>query len=345
MNANPKHQWMLEPQSGPPSPSPLSEKRLSVGFILLPEFTLMAFSGFIEALRHSADEWDRSRQIRCQWTVLNHDLSPVKASCGLEIMPWETLRDPSEFDYIVVVGGLTRGHSQVHTAIESYLKRAARKNVAIVALCTASFVLARVGIMNGYRCCVHWFHMPEFVAQYPSVRAESDTLFIIDGKRITCAGGGGAVDLAIALIEQHLGRDTMLKCVNQMVVDEIRRHNHPQSRLGHQSFVNVRNPMVRRAILMMEHHIGDAMPVSRIAEELGTSTRILERAFVAELAKPPARFARELRLSYGRWLIEHTAKSVTQIALECGFSDASHFAKCFRRMFGKPPLRLRAPAG
>jgi transcriptional regulator GlxA family with amidase domain len=346
MRDSAKQQWLLESPAS--SENEVEEQthpdhsRLAVGFILVPEFTLMAFSGFIEALRHAADEWDRSRQIHCSWTVLGHDLSPVKASCGVEIMPWETLRDPREFDYLVVVGGLTRGHEQIHPSIETYLKRAARENVALVGLCTGSFVLARAGLMNGHRCCVHWFHMEEFEAKFPNVNAESDTLFLIDHNRITCAGGGGAVDLAILLIERHLGRDKTLKCINQMVVDEIRRHNHPQSRLGHHSYSNVRNPMVRRAILMMEHHICDSLPVSRIAQELGTSTRILERAFVAEVGKPPARFARELRLSYGRWLLEHSSKSVTQIALECSFSDASHFAKCFRRTFGYAPLDVRS---
>lgn len=317
-------------------------RSLSVGFILIPEFTLMAFSGFIEALRHAADEGDRSRQINCTWTVLGHELKPIKASCGIEVMPWETFRNPREFDYIVVVGGLTRGLRQVNPAIGLYLKRAARCGVSLAGLCTGSFVLAHAGLLNGYRCCVHWFHRDEFEAVFPAVQAESDTLFIVDRDRITCAGGGGTVDLAISLIERHLGHDKRLKCINQMVVDEIRRHNHPQSPLSHHSYHQVRNVVVRRAILIMERHMCRAPTVSQIAQELGTSVRVLERAFVAELGKPPARFARELRLSYGRWLLEHSSKSVTEIAIECSFADASHFGKWFRRAFGSVPTDVRS---
>ena len=63
---------------------------LSVGFLLLPDFTLSAFSGFVDALRIAADQEDRSRQIHCQWTILGPRRIPVRSSCGVEITPWET---------------------------------------------------------------------------------------------------------------------------------------------------------------------------------------------------------------------------------------------------------------
>jgi transcriptional regulator GlxA family with amidase domain len=79
---------------------------LAVGFVLMPSFTLLPFSAFIDALRLAADEGDKSRQVNCQWTVMGPDLAPVSSSAGVTVKPWETYRDPSDFDYIVVVGGL-----------------------------------------------------------------------------------------------------------------------------------------------------------------------------------------------------------------------------------------------
>src|SRR4051812_30986309 len=83
-----------------------SSTTLSVGFVLLPNFTLIAFSSLVDLLRLSADEGDRSRPERCSWSVLAQDMNPITASCGLQVLPWETFQDPERFNYIVVIGGL-----------------------------------------------------------------------------------------------------------------------------------------------------------------------------------------------------------------------------------------------
>jgi transcriptional regulator GlxA family with amidase domain len=316
--------------------------KLSVAFLLLPEFTLLAFSGFIEALRHAADEWDHSRQINCRWTILSHDLSPIRASCGIEVKPWATYCEPKQFNYIVVVGGLLRGHERISSSLYDFVKLAAGDGIPIVALCTGSFMLARAGLVNGRRCCVHWYHLEEFENAFPKVHAESDKLFVIDGPIITSAGGGGVIDLAIALIESSLGPQWASKCITQMVFDETRRHTHPQSRLSHGLLARVCDPNVRRAIMMMEHHIYEPLKIPKIAKEIGTSIRQLERAFISELGAPPSRYARDLRLNYGKWLLANTPKPITQIAIECGFCDASYFSKCFRGHYGMTPKELRS---
>ncbi|MEQ9198843.1 MAG: GlxA family transcriptional regulator, partial [Rhodospirillales bacterium] len=99
--------------------------RLSVGILLLPNFTLMAFAGFVEALRLAADDGDGSRQINCQWTIIGPDLTPVRSSCGVEVTPWELFPDPVRFDYVVVVGGLLHTGPDASPAMAAYLKRAA----------------------------------------------------------------------------------------------------------------------------------------------------------------------------------------------------------------------------
>src|SRR5690242_877628 len=83
-----------------------SAKRLSVAFMLRPQFTLLPFAAFIDALRLAADEGDRSRPIRCEWTVVARTLEPITASCGVQIAPTQVYGDPRRFDLIVVVGGL-----------------------------------------------------------------------------------------------------------------------------------------------------------------------------------------------------------------------------------------------
>jgi transcriptional regulator GlxA family with amidase domain len=321
------------------------QAQLSVAFVLAPEFTLMALTAFIEALRHAADEADRSRQIRCRWTILGPDRQPVRSSCGVEITPWQTFDDPSQFDYVAVVGGLLRAHRLLNSAITAYLKRAAAAGVPLVGVCTGSFILARAGLMRERRCCVSYHHINEFAAEFPNIPTQADTLFTIDRDRITCAGGGAVVDLAIHLIEKHCGRDAALKCVSQMVIEERRRHNHPQSHVGGNWPSSITNPLIRRAFLQVQVSMSRPLTVRDLAASFGVGVRQLERVFRSELRLSPAAFIKRMRVEHGCWLLTHTHKSITEIAFECGFADSSHFARTCQAVLGKAPRQLREQSG
>jgi transcriptional regulator GlxA family with amidase domain len=103
----------------------------------------------------------------------------------------------------------------------------------------------------------------------------------------------------------------------------------------------VADPRVRRALLMMEQHLANPMPITEIADRLRLSTRHLERLFREAVGVRPAIFYRELRLRYARWLLDHTDRSVTDIALEAGFADCAHFSRQFKAMAGMSPSERR----
>lgn len=127
---------------------------LSIGFILQSDFTLVAFSSFVDALRLAADDADRSRQVRCRWEVLSADMRPIRASCGIEVSPTREPGEPAEFDYVVVVGGLLGRGQRLAPRMASYLRQAASANRTLVGVCTGSFILARAGLMRQHRSCV-----------------------------------------------------------------------------------------------------------------------------------------------------------------------------------------------
>jgi transcriptional regulator GlxA family with amidase domain len=314
---------------------------LSVAFVLLPEFTLLAFTCFLEALRHAADEADRSRQVHCRWTVIGADLEPVRSSAGVDVAPWEKFGDPSRFDYIVVVGGLLRAHSRIEPAIYRFLGTAASQRVRLVGLCTGSFALARAGLMKGHVCCVSWVHMREFATEFPEIVALPDQLFVVDGDRITCAGGAGAVDLAVHLIERHCGQTRALKSLRQMLIDTVRNQRAPQPVIGSDGMPATASPLVRRAILWMEEYLDAELDLGDLAQRLCVSSSRLRHAFQDDLGLSPAQFARGLRLRRARWLVLNTDNSIAEIAVECGFADASHLGRWYRREFNASPARER----
>jgi transcriptional regulator GlxA family with amidase domain len=138
--------------------------KLRVGFVLMHNFTLTAFSSFVDVLRLAADEGDRSRPIDCTWQVMSPERRSTRSSCGVEVQPTAGLIDPSGFDYVVVVGGLLHGMPPLPPGLATYLRAAGRAGVTLVGVCTGSFVLCRLGLMDQRKCCVSWYHYRDFLA-------------------------------------------------------------------------------------------------------------------------------------------------------------------------------------
>jgi len=219
------------------------------------------------------------------------------------------------------------------------LQRAAELNVPLVGLCTGVFALIQAGVMIGKRCCVSWYHHGDLTRRFPDITPVADRLFVDEGNLLTCAGGIAAADLAAYLIERHLGRAWAIKSLHIMLIDEVRQGDHPQPQPV--IFERITDRLVRRAVDIISQHMGEVISIEELARRIGTSRRNIERKFRDELGVGPQRFARDLRLRYGMWLLHYTNKSVTEIGERCGFSDSAHFSRHFREAFGYPPSSAR----
>lgn len=319
---------MVQPMT---SPAP----RLRIGFILARRFTLCAFANFIDVLRLAADEGDRSRPILCSWRVLSPTLDAVESSCGIKIQPEERLGDPARFDYIVVVGGLIDAVENLHPDHIAFLRRAAAAGVPLVGVCTGAFILHRAGLMQGYRCCVSWFHHDDFLQEFDGLRPVSDQIFVVDRDRLSCSGGASSAHLAAFLVDRHIGPAAARKSLAIMIFDEALTAERPQP--GFPLELVTRDDLVRRALLAMQQTLDTPLTVAGLAGRLGVSRRKLERHFTKALALTPMQAGMKIRLAQARQLLERGDRSVTQIAVETGFCDASHLIRLFRAAEGTTP--------
>ncbi|MET4608376.1 transcriptional regulator GlxA family with amidase domain [Bradyrhizobium sp. JR4.1] len=317
----------------------LPGRKLAVGFVLLKNFTLIAFSSIIDLLRLAADEGDRSRPERCSWSILAPELSPISASCGLQVAPWETFDRPERFDYIVVIGGLVDPDLIYDSRTLQFLRKAADRGVSIAGVCTGSFALAEAQLLCGRKCCVSWYHFTDFVERYADITPVANQLFIEDGKFITCAGGLAALDLAAWIVERHLGPGRAQKGLHIMITDKARLAANAQPQPP--SMATVDEMRVRRAMLVIEQNLSTPPKTQDIASKVDLSKRQLERLFRNATGKSIQEFSRDLRIFYGLWLLAQSDKSITSIATESGFSDISHFNRIFRAAFGCTPSIAR----
>lgn len=309
--------------------------KLNVGFILARRFTLCALGNFVDVLRLAADEGDRSRPILCAWRVLSPTMEPISSSSGIVVQPEERLGDPARFDYLVVVGGLVDEIENLHPETVRFLERAAAAGVPLVGVCTGTFALHRAGLMQGYRACVSWFHHEDFLERFDGLKPVSDQIFVVDRDRLSCSGGVSAAHLAAFLIDRHLGRAAARKALSILMIDEPMEGDRPQPGLPLE--LNARDPLVRRALLAMQQNLHAPLPIARIARDLGVGRRKLERHFNADLGLPPADASARIRLAQARMLLARTDRTVTRIAEETGFCDASHLIRVFRETEGTTP--------
>ena len=328
---------MQAPYSAPSAP------RLRVGFILTRRFTLCAFANFVDVLRLAADEGDGSRPILCGWRVLSTTTDPVISSCGIAVQPEERLGDPARFDYIVVVGGLMQELEYLDPDHAAFLHRAAQAGVPLVGVCTGAFVLHRAGLLQGYRCCVSWFHHNDFLEQFDGINPVSDQIFVVDRDRLTCSGGTSSAQLAAFLVDRHIGRAAAKKSLAIMMIDEAMAAERPHPGLPLE--LSTADPLVRKALLTIQQRLEAPMTVAALAVHLKTSRRKLERHFAEALKMTPSQASKAIRLSHAELLLSRSARNVTQVAQDCGFVDASHLIRVFKTARGVTPEAWRRRQG
>ncbi len=309
-------------------------------FILTPAFTILPLAGFIDAVRHSSDEADRSRQIFCNWEVLSHDLKPVTSSSGLSILPWKTYRDAGEYDYIVVVGGLINQLEGIHQDTFEFLRRQHAKGVKLVGLCIGSFAIAKAGLLEGRRAAIHAHHRLEFQEMFPGVIPIENELYVSDGGIVTCPGGTAAIDLAVEILIEHCGRSRGMKGLTALVVDE-HRSAHEVGRLPFQDLEECGNWRVEQAVKIMRQKLREPDTTEKLAQMLGSTVRQLNRVFLQHAKATPQEVWRDMRLQHARWRLMNSKRTITQIAFECGFSDSSHFSRWFKNKFEESPRSYR----
>lgn len=302
-----------------------------VGFVLVADFSMIAFVSALDALRLANRVVD---SLPYTWTVVSGDGAAVRASNGLEISVEGSLNDAGALDAVFVCGGVDI-HDQEDRAVIAGLRRRVAHGAAVGALCTGTHILARAGLMDGYRCTIHWENIPAFVEAFPEVEITSE-LFTIDRNRYTCAGGTSAIDLMLNLIAGQLGADVAAAVSDELMHHRIRDGKEGQ-RMDLRSRSGIAHPKLLAVVAAMEENLEAPMSCAELAAAVGLSTRQLERLFRTYLAVPPTRYYLRMRLERARFLLRQTALPIFDVALATGFISASHFSKCFREHFGSPP--------
>lgn len=305
------------------------------GFLLVPNYSMIAFSSAVEALRMANR---LSEQTLYEWKTLTMDGESVQASNGLTVVPDGSAQDTSHLDALFVCAGVHVEQS-VNRPLLLYLRNIAQRKIAVGALCTGTYILAKADLLTGYRCTIHWENMAIMHEEFPEIIV-SPELFEIDRDRYTCSGGTTPLDMMLTLIRQRHGQGLASSISEEFICDRIRGRNDRQ-RVPLKHALGTSQPKLMEAVSLMESNLEEPISLDELSRHVGISRRQLERLFQKHLRCVPTRYYLELRLRRARQLLLHTSKSIVDIAFSCGFVSAPHFSKCYRDFFNIPPREER----
>ena len=308
------------------------------GFLLLHNFTLISLSSAVEPLRMAnricGEEF-------YAWKTISIDGEPVHASDGLRVSVDFGIDDEAslnDLDVIIVCGGI-RVEENASKALTKWLKTVSKKGIALGAICTGSYILAESGLLDGYRCSIHWENMTAVMDLFPSV-AVSRSVFTIDRNRYTSSGGTTPVDMMLHLIAAQCGAEVSAGVAEQFIFERIRRADD-QQRVPLKHVIGHRSGKLVVAVELMEANIKEPISQEDLASYVGLSRRQLQRLFRRYLMSAPSRYYLQIRLQRARELLRQTGMSLVEISALTGFVSTSHFSKSYKAFYGHSPSAER----
>lgn len=308
-----------------------------VGFVLLEHFSLMSFTGALDAIVTANL---LSREPLYSFTTLGLENAPVRSDLSISVSIDAVLAEASatDFDMLIVCGGY-RSRPQPHRPTLDKLREFARQAVLLGGLWNGSRLLAQAGLLDGYACTVHPESRAGLEEAHPGVQILPRP-YVIDRDRISCAGANSALSMMLTVIEHHHGQEVVRGIEEILACD---RAKEDPSATTMPSLANdpVLPCTLRLVLDLMESNIEEPLPLSELARHAGLSQRQLDRLFQKYVKASPARYYLELRITRARRLLLQTGEPITSIAVACGFAGAPHFSRCYRAFFGQSPTQAR----
>lgn len=305
------------------------------GFLVVPNFSLIGLGSAVDPLRLANQVAERPVY---HYVTISEDGTAVRSSDGIHIIPDYSMATAPALDAVLVIGPNPIPKRGVDPLVR-WLRRLAHAGIALGGVDTGSYFLARAGLLDGYRCTIHWEDMDELLGRFPRVIV-SPKLFEVDRDRCSSSGGIAAVDMMIYLIGLGSGSQRLAAGVSELLICEHRGPDERQ-RVPLRSLLGPGNPKLMEAVTLMECNIEEPFSMGELARLLQISSRQLERMFHDHLHCTPSHHYLQVRLAHAQQLLRRTDRSISSVAAACGFRSLPHFTSRYKSLFGIPPRLAR----
>ncbi|RQS74985.1 GlxA family transcriptional regulator [Burkholderia sp. Bp8963] len=318
----------------------MSDEPRSILVLAFPGTQLLDVSGPLQVFA-SVNELalERGRAAPYAPRVVAADAGPVATSSGLVVIADSLRAAGRHADTVIVAGGKGVHAASRDTRLVRWVRKQAEQARRIASVCTGAFLLAEAGLLDGRRAVTHWTRCDELASRYPNVRVEADPIFIREGALWTSAGVTAGIDLALALVEEDLGRAIALDVARELVVFLKR----PGGQAQFSAALSMQRTDDRFGELhaWIAEHLRADLSVPALAERVRMSERSFVRHYRAETGRTPARAVEQIRIESAQRLLGETSWPIKRIADRCGFGSEETLRRSFVRVLGVSPQGYR----
>ena len=315
-----------------------------IGFLVYPDVEVLDVCGPLDAFAY-ADYYLRAAgrvgEPGYEVLVIAPSPGPVTTHCGLQIVATHSWTDFSgRLDTLIVAGGVDIEAACTDARLVEWLGTMAPRVRRLASVCSGAFLLAAAGLLNDRRVTTHWMFCERLAELYPSLRIEPDLIFVRDGHVYTSGGITSGIDLALALIEEDLGREIAMLVARTMVVFLRRPGGQTQFSPFLYAEAKIRHD-IRDLQTWILANSEERIDVATLANRLAMSSRNFARIFRSETGVTPAKFVEQARVASARCKLEQTSLPTEAIAETCGFGSAERMRRAFRRHLSIGPQDYR----
>jgi transcriptional regulator GlxA family with amidase domain len=264
----------------------------------------------------------------------------VEASAGVALVADPLSSLETGVDTLMVAGGENFNSVSMDAVLVDWVRERSRQASRIASICTGAFLLAASGVLDGRRAATHWQHCAELARRFPAVHVESDPIFVRDGSVWTSAGVTAGIDLALALVEEDLGRTVALSVARYLVV--FLKRPGGQAQFSEALSLQAAEDKFGSLHGWISKHLAEDLSLPTLASQAGMSERSFSRHYAELTGLTPARAVERLRVQAARHLLTDTRLPIKRISQRCGFGSEETMRRSFLRLLSVTPQDYRA---
>jgi transcriptional regulator GlxA family with amidase domain len=272
--------------------------------------------------------------------LVAQDAGGVTATAGVGLAAQPLSRRGEALDTLIVPGGPGVGAAAENPVLLDWMRQRATQARRVASVCTGAFLLAAAGLLDGRRATTHWKYSASLARRFPAIRVEPDPIFLCDGSIWTSAGVTAGIDLALALVEEDLGRSMALAVARYLVV--FLKRPGGQAQFSAALALQVTDDRFGALHDWINGHLASDLSLSVLAEQAGMSERSFSRHYTQAIGQTPARAIERLRVEAGRRLLSESRTPVKRIAQRCGFGSEETMRRSFLRLLAVTPQDYRS---
>jgi transcriptional regulator GlxA family with amidase domain len=323
----------------------IAGKTRRIAMLAYPDIQILDVVGPLEVFSRTA-RWLKEHGRRADHAyvveIIGLRRGAFAASSGLRLVADRAFAEvKGGLDTLLIAGGRGMERYRKHAPLLRWLRRQAEKVRRIGSVCTGAFILAEAGILHGLRVTTHWGSCARLAADYPDLTVEPDRIFVREGSVYTSAGVTAGMDLALAMVEEDLGREVALAVARELVLFLHRPGGQAQFSAQLAVQFAERQPLKELQAYVLDHPAAD-LSIGTLARRIAMSPRNFARVFAREVGMTPARFVLSVRVETARRLLEESSESLDAICAQSGLGTAESMRRAFMSTVGIPPGQYRA---